>query len=108
MVSSHWVGQTKSSEDFGKSCVTLADLQCVMPTIGTWICRSAIWRAAVAAPFSWPETISTSGLSAFTLVRKLVMSFKSFGMRSSMVAVISYFFISSTTPWRTSSEKASS
>ncbi len=108
MVSSHCVGQTKPSADFGKSTVSLAASQCVMPTSGTSIFISAISRAAVAAPFSWPEIISRSGLSAFTLVKKPVMSLRSFGMRSSTTAFILYFLSASTTPERTSSENGSS
>src|SRR5262245_9566954 len=97
-VSSHCVGQTKPSATLGKSFTILADSQCAMPTSGTSILCSPIWRAAVAAPFSWPDTSSTSGFNAFTLVRNVVMSLRSLGMRSSITVFMLSFLISSATP----------
>src|SRR5262245_65270840 len=82
MVSSHCVGQTSPSAIFGKSSTTFADSQCVMPISGTTVLKSPICRAAVAAPFSCPEISRTSGCSALTLVKKVVTSLRSLGMRS--------------------------
>ena len=51
-----------------------------------------IWRAAVAAPFEWPETTNTSGFSAFTLVRVAEMSLKSRGILSSVITSYSIHY----------------
>ena len=87
--------------------VRSADSQWVIATSGTSTFSSAIWRAAVVAPLVWPETTSRSGLSAFTLVSVADMSERSRGSLSSMTMSMPYFFASSTTPARTSSENGS-
>jgi hypothetical protein len=66
-VSTHCVGQRKPLAAFGNFSWTLAASQCVIAIIGTLTFISSIWRAAVAAPFEWPEMIRTSGFKAFDL-----------------------------------------
>ena len=78
-----------------------------MAIIGTLIFISLIWRAAVAAPLECPEITSRSGLSALTLVNVAAMSLRSRGSLSSITAFMPYFFKSSITPARTSSENGS-
>ena len=81
--------------------------QWVIAIIGTSIFSSLIWRAAVAAPLEWPEMTSRSGFSALTLVRVAEMSERSRGILSSTTTCMPNFFMSSSTPARTSSEKGS-
>ena len=61
----------------------------------------------MAAPFEWPETNKMSGLSALNFVKVADMSDKSAGNLSSITIFILYFFATSRTPARTSSEKPS-